>query len=74
MYCISSVLKLIRIIFGLLGGEDFYKFFLEVGKIIGLVDVMVKGGGIKLGKDVNFNDFWVDVIIDGNIDEVIFFG
>jgi hypothetical protein len=52
---------------GLFRGEDLNEAFGEAVKIVGMGQMEVERGGVKLGNDVYLLEIGVDAVGDGNI-------
>src|ERR1035438_9865805 len=63
-----------RVGVGLLGGEDFHEPAGKVVELVGLRDVLVQGGGVEHGQQVNTSQAGVDAVGDGDIDQTILAG
>jgi hypothetical protein len=56
---------------GLLGSQDFNKAVAERVENIRIGDVIVQGGGVELGQDIDLPDTAVDTVGDGNVHQTI---
>src|SRR5690606_29322664 len=57
---------------GLLGGQYFHASAGEIIKLVGVGNVAVKGGAVKLGENEDATDSGVDAVADGDIHQAVF--